>query len=474
MKILFFALGAAILSAIPVGAQPQIINDAAAAMGGRDRILAVKTLVIEGEGMNGNLGQDMTPEASGQQFLLSGYKRSIDLAGNRMRIEQTRTPNFEYFQGRQPQKQVLGLDGEVGYNIAPNGTASRIAPAATRDRRFEYYHHPLTIIRAALEPKAKISNARTPAGAVDVELPGGARVTVGFDAATKLPAWASSVSDNAVLGDVVIQTTFADYRDVNGIRLPARVTTKTDTLTTTDIRVSKQALDADAGDLASPQLPPPAAAPPVNVVAEEVAPGIWLLAGQSHHSVLVEFSDHLMLIEAPQSEARTLGVIAKARELRPGKPLTKLVMTHHHFDHSGGVRAAISEGLEVIAHKTAAAFVQEIAKRPHTVVPDALAKKPGTARVTPIGDHLVLQDAAMTVQVHPIAGSPHADSLVMAYFPREKVLVQADVFPNTAAPSYAANLLDNIKKRNLQVDRIVGIHGTIQPFTALEQAAATK
>src|SRR5687768_14295045 len=150
MKILFFALGAAILSAIPVGAQPQIINDAAAAMGGRDRILAVKTLVIEGEGMNGNLGQDMTPEASGQQFLLSGYKRSIDLAGNRMRIEQTRTPNFEYFQGRQPQKQVLGLDGEVGYNIAPNGTASRIAPAATRDRRFEYYHHPLTIIRAAL------------------------------------------------------------------------------------------------------------------------------------------------------------------------------------------------------------------------------------------------------------------------------------------------------------------------------------
>ena len=37
--------------------------------------------------------------------------------------------------------------------------------------------------------------------------------------------------------------------------------------------------------------------------------GLWLLAGQSHHSVLIEFEDHLMLIEAPQSEARTQAVI---------------------------------------------------------------------------------------------------------------------------------------------------------------------
>jgi glyoxylase-like metal-dependent hydrolase (beta-lactamase superfamily II) len=465
---------AALLIAVPAGAQQQIINDAAAAMGGRDRVLAVKTLVIEGEGMNGNLGQDMTPEAAGQQFLLSGYKRSIDLAGSRMRIEQTRTPNFEYFQGRQPQKQVLGLDGEVGYNIAPNGSATRIAPAALRDRRIDYYHHPLTIIRAALDPAAKVSNVRTPAGPVDVDLPGGTRVTVGFDAATKLPAWASSVTDNTVLGDVVLQTTFADYRDVNGIKLPARITTKTDALTTTDVRVSKQAIDAEAGDLAAPAMPPPAAAPPVNVTVEEVSLGVWLLAGQSHHSVLVEFSDHLTLIEAPQNEARALAVIAKAHELSSGKPLTKLVMTHHHFDHSGGVRAAIAEGLEVIAHKTAAAFVEEIAKRPHTVVPDALTKNPKPARVTPVGDQLVLQDAVMTVQVYPIEASPHGDSLLMAYLPKEKVLVQADVFPNTAAPSYAANLLENIRKRNLEVEWLVGIHGTIQPFSALQKAVAAR
>src|SRR4029079_1217308 len=82
--------------------EQQIVNDAATALGGRDKILAVRTLVIEGEGTNGNLGQDMTPETAGQAFAVSEYRRAIDVAGGRARTEQTRTPNFAYFQGPQP------------------------------------------------------------------------------------------------------------------------------------------------------------------------------------------------------------------------------------------------------------------------------------------------------------------------------------------------------------------------------------
>ena len=113
----------------------QIINDAAQALGGRDRIHAVRTLTIEGTGINGNLGQDMTPDATSQAFDLTGYRRVVDVSGGRARIEQTRTPNFTYFQGQQPQKQVLGIDGDVGYNVAPDGTASRVPEAAASDRR---------------------------------------------------------------------------------------------------------------------------------------------------------------------------------------------------------------------------------------------------------------------------------------------------------------------------------------------------
>ena len=94
----------------------------------------------------------MTPEAASQAFIVSGYKRTVDTAAERQRIEQTRTPNFAYFQGLAPQRQVLGIDGDVGYNVAPGGNATRVSNAVARDRRAEIYHHPLTAVRAALDP----------------------------------------------------------------------------------------------------------------------------------------------------------------------------------------------------------------------------------------------------------------------------------------------------------------------------------
>ena len=473
--IVFALMTAAAISGCAKGTpEQQIVDDAASALGGRDRVLAVKTLVIEGEGSNGNLGQDMTPEATGQKFALSGYKRSIDVAGGRARVEQTRTPNFAYFQGQAPQKQVLGVDGDVAYNVAPNGNATRASNAAARDRRADIFHHPVTIVRAALDPAARLTNPRTAGGerVVDVTTANGLAFTLAIDGTTELPSRVVSMSENANMGDVAIETAFADYQAVSGVKLPSRLTTKTDKYTTAEIRATKQTVDGDAGDLAAPaaaaSAPAVSGPPPATVTVQEVAPGIWLLAGQSHHSVVVEFTDHLMLIEAPQHDTRTLAVIAKARELRPGKPLTHVVDSHHHFDHSGGIRAAVSEGLAVTTHKGNAAYYQEAVSRAHTLVPDALSRNPKPLKLEAVDDSMVIKDDKRTVQVFHIAGNPHGDTLLMTYFPKERILVEADVFsPGSAVQPYAANLLENIKKHNLRVDRIVPIHGAIVPFSEL-------
>src|SRR5438093_9887923 len=94
--IVGFGLIASLATAACAQSTPEsrIVSDAARSLGGRDRLLAVKTLKLEGEGSNGNLGQDMTPEAAGQAFMLSAYRRRIDVSANRWRVEQTRTPNF--------------------------------------------------------------------------------------------------------------------------------------------------------------------------------------------------------------------------------------------------------------------------------------------------------------------------------------------------------------------------------------------
>ena len=470
--VIYAAATAACTTATP---EQQVVNDAAAALGGRDRILAVKTLTIEGDGANGNLGQDLTPERTAQTFTLTNYKRDLDVAGGRTRVEQTRTPTFPYFQGQQPQRQVLGVAGEVGYNLAPDGSATRVANAVARDRRVEMLHHPLTIVRAALAPDATLANARTANGQKIVDVTANGMVfTLALDATTNLPTRVVSMADNLNLGDVAVETAFADYQDVGGLKLPARLTTTTDRVMTADIHATKQTIDGAAPDLAAPPAAASAAAiagvPPATVTAQEVAKGIWWLAGQSHHSVLVEFGDHLTLIESPQNDTRALAVIAKARELRPNKPLTTVVVTHHHFDHSGGVRAAVSEGLSVIAHKSTAAFFQSAMTRPHTIAPDALAKNLKPLTFTAVDEELELKDATQTTELYHIAGSPHADSLLMVYFPRERILVEADVFtPGAPVAPYAANLMENISKRKLRIDRIVPIHGTIANFADLQK-----
>jgi glyoxylase-like metal-dependent hydrolase (beta-lactamase superfamily II) len=462
--------------------EQQIVADAADALGGARRLLAIKTLVIEGEGTNGNLGQDMTMEASSQRFDVTGYRRVVDLVNGRMRIEQTRTPNFPYFQGQTPQKQVFGVADRVAYNVAPSGTATRASDAVARDRTADVYHHPLTIVRAGLDANATLANPRS-AGServVDVTTREGVVVTLAIDQTTKLPSRVVSMSDNVNLGDVAIETAFADYQEVDGLKLPTRFTTKTDKYTTATLHATRTQIDAEVPDLAAPAgvAAAPAAPPAVNVTAEMVAPGVWFLAGQSHHSVLVEFRDHLTLVEAPQNDARTLAVIAKARELRPGKPLTELVNTHHHFDHSGGVRAAVAEGLTVITHQANAAYFQEAATRAHSIVPDALAKNPKPAKITPVDDELALSDGTRTMMLYHVIGNPHTDTMLMAYLPRERLLVEVDAFsPGAAVHPYAANLIENITRRGLKVDRIIPLHGTIVPYAELlktQSAAATQ
>ncbi len=457
--------------------EQQIVNDAAAALGGAERVSAVKTLVLEGTGTQYNLGQDLVPGASGQTFTVSAFKRTVDVAGGRARTELTRSPNFTYFQGPAPQKQVAGIDGAVGYNVAPNGTATRAPEPAAADRRAELLHHPVTAVRAALDPMAKLSNPRTEGGqsTVDVATPGGQLFTLAIDIATKRPSKVTTRTYNVNLGDVTIGTAFDDYQEVGGLQLPAKLTTATDDFTTQEITLTKQEVDTEASDLAAPEAAAtaPTGPPPAPMVtAEPLAKGIWWLAGGSHHSVLVEFADHLTLIEAPLNEARALAVIAKARELVPGKPLTQVVNSHHHFDHSGGVRAAISEGLTVITHQGNVAFFQEMAKRAHTLQPDALSKAAKPATVQGVDGMLSLTDPTMTVNLIGVSGA-HSQSMLVAHFPKEKLLVEVDLYtPGGAVQMYAGGLLEELKKHKLAIDRVVPLHGMMAPYAQFVKEAS--
>jgi glyoxylase-like metal-dependent hydrolase (beta-lactamase superfamily II) len=249
-----------------------------------------------------------------------------------------------------------------------------------------------------------------------------------------------------------------------------------------DLRITRTVVNPAIGELRAPADARRAAEPPgaATVTVSEEAPGVWYLAGEGHHSVAVDLGDHLTLIEAPVDDRRTLAVIARARALRPGKPLTEVINTHHHFDHSGGIRAAVSEGLRVVTHESNRGFFEAMVARPATVRPDALARRPRPLTMETVGDKLVLGEGMRRLEVYQVTGSRHCATMLMVYLPGERLLVEADAYqpaplqgrPPVSHP-HAANLLENIERRGLRVDRLLPIHGRPVPFGELVAAAKT-
>ena len=139
-----------------------------------------------------------------------------------------------------------------------------------------------------------------------------------------------------------------------------------------------------------------------------------------------------------------------------------VVNTHHHFDHSGGIRAAVSEGLTVITHEINQPFFEDLVARQHTIEQDALARSPQPLTVEPvIGDDVYeLSSGRRTLQISRIVGDRHCDGILMAYLTRERILFEVDAFsPGGAAAPFAASLLANIEDRNLRINTIVALHG---------------
>src|SRR5918992_4534030 len=111
------------------GTAQQVIDDAVAAMGGRDRVMAVKTLMFEGGGHDFQVDQEFAYDELGSQFLvyqLRDYKRAYDLANGRGRFEQVREAQSTIFNGQRPQRTIQALDGDIAFNVGDNGNATRV------------------------------------------------------------------------------------------------------------------------------------------------------------------------------------------------------------------------------------------------------------------------------------------------------------------------------------------------------------
>jgi hypothetical protein len=306
----------------------------------------MKSIEYSGTGRWFQFGQAPSPTLPWPQHDVSAYTAAINFDTSSARVEMTRKQTIEPGRARPAPaevKLVQLVSGTSAWNLAtpagaPAGTAptANAAPAAVEERAMEIWSTPQGFVKAALANNATSTTQGT-GSEISFTAGGKYKYTGTINAQNQVERVRTAI-DNAVLGDTTVETVFADYRDFGGVMFPARISRTQGGHPVLDLTVSGVKLNP-AVDIAVPENVRNFKPAPVQVTVETLAPGVFYMVGGSHHSLAIDQRDHIVVVEGPQSEERSVAVIAKVKETIPKKPIKYLINTHVHFDHSGGLRA---------------------------------------------------------------------------------------------------------------------------------------
>src|SRR5688572_21265661 len=297
-----------------------------------------------------------------------------------------------------------------------------------------------------------------------------------------------------IMGDMHILATYTGWKDFGGVMAPSKIVQTRGGWPFFEANVT--AATANPVDLAT-LAPVPAARgggpggggapaaggrgvpgstvgpPALTVTSEKLGDGVFRLTtgGGSYDSLIVDFRDHIMMLEAGQNEARALAYIAETKKMFPNKPIRYVMNTHPHADHTGGLPAMIAEGATIITHKNNEEFFEKALNTPRTLLNDTLAKSPKKAKVESVGDKRVYTDGTRVVEFYHVPTAPHSNGLLVAYIPKEKILFQGDFsLPAAGQPAndHVKALVPVLEKLNLDFDRYINVHASATPQTKAE------
>jgi hypothetical protein len=447
------ALAGAMLVNVDAAAQSDaaaraLLVQAAEAMGGLRRLRGLDNFTMTGFGQrwasNGALAADpMTPP---KWEVVADAQRSFDLRNERA-LNQERNDNMFPFAAR------------FGH------TMSRSNQLQTGSAMLS---HPLPAVLEALDEETSLGPVRIDDGVAVVEftIEDGTTVWLGIDTQTSLPYWFRWVTGDGTLGDLTHTAWFTGYLPHDGVWLPTGIMEKIDwrDQTTLMLQVDSYRLDDQLPEF--PRLVPAQVEAEPNVVVEELAEGVWDVAvvrGERRDGgPVIEFEDHLVMFEPYGSEAATLARIDAANRLVRGKEVTAVIVSHHHADHAGGIRAAVSRGLTIIGHRRTQKFFEEWVARPAVLFPDALGRNPQPLKFMPVDEHLVLEDSMRRLDVYHTVGHMHMSDGLFAYLPEERIIMEGDFTDNTWDFNWWAGALQaNIDLYDLDPEIDVPVHGAV-------------
>jgi len=407
---------------------------------------------------------------------IANYTRVIDLAGPASRATGS-TNNIG------PGGSTAVTPGTFFQNITPQ-QADVSQPWLNS---LELYITPWGFLKGAADNNAtatKRGNQTVVSWSPSVKAPSGKSYTInGYindkNLVDRVETW---VGDN-IMGDMHVVATYTGWKDFGGAMAPSKIVQTRGGWPFFDVDVtSAKANPPDVATLVPPP-PPPAGRggpppggpgrggpPAMTVTSTKLGDGLYQLTtgAGSYDSIIVEFKDYVMMLEAGQPEARGVAYIAETKKLIPNKPIRYVVNTHPHSDHTGGLPALVAEGATIVTQKNNEVFFERALNTPRTLLDDTLAKNPKKAKIETFTEKKVFTDGTRTVELYHVAPVPHSNGLLIAFIPKEKILFQGDF---TVTPGQPAN--DHVKalgpivldKLKLDFDKYIPVHAGAMPQT---------
>jgi glyoxylase-like metal-dependent hydrolase (beta-lactamase superfamily II) len=453
------------------------------AMGGVEALQKIEDVTRELSGTRADEGQGMEPVLPrvGNPPATNHPKiRSVrDVRGQRT-LDETEDVIF----GGQPIKVRSVTAGNTAFSVFEVTKNLRIPPApasvvrAARFRRF-----PETLLLVALNRPETLrwqgegeADGR-PQNVISFADADGSEVALYFDAKTNLLTKTETLADDQVLGDVTLETIYGDWRAVEKLVLPFRITDRTGGVAQQELQTSSITLNTHPPDtlFVMPEgyakIDPVPPTPAVKKLADDV----YAILGP-YNSVFVVFKDYVLVVEAGLNNRYSRASIDEIKRVAPDKPIRYLVSTHFHFDHLGGVRSYVAEGATIVTTAAAKRIIEYAAAAPHAMRPDALSRQPRPPVVEILKDKRVFDDGSHRVELYQIS-SPHVGEMIVAYLPQEKLLFEEDMLdiPEAGTPPAGDDTIDlaqQVKRLGLDVEHIIPVHGRMGTSADLSQALA--
>lgn len=480
-----------------------LVNQAVAAQGGADGLRAFKSAVIKGDAKHWEPGQSFKP--GGETRFLGDSKFTLTADGtNRIaRIDWDRDMKYPAVE-RIQYSEIIAAD----YGVAIDGKGTQTPMSGIRlaaEQRELARQTPLLLLRATESPQSvkaiedqKLGDQSLPAVSFNSN---GTTYIVLFDRTTKLPAAVRTRDDDHIYGDSNYDMVLADWRNVGGIKLAHSLTFKLNGMDVQQLTYSEVTPNPTIApdtfkvseDVRAKAKPPATDAPyqwvlrriflgrlldSDQVIAPaggslklvELSPNVQQVVGGSANNLIVAMKDGLAVFDAPISDLQSRFVIDAAKAKYPGKPIKYLILTHHHMDHTGGMRAYVAEGATVVVPEQAKAYFEQVARTPHTVAPDALAKQAKPATITGVKDQMSLKDDTTEINVYNIA-NPHVDGMLLGHVVKDNIVWVTDIWSpgrdNKRSPGVVA-VNDAVKKIGIKDATFAGGHGSTAKQSVLD------